>query len=109
MPRFDGTGPASAGKMTGWGLGPCRDDSSVVAAGIYGRGMGFRRGMGMRQGMGFGRGYGLCYNRGFEPALRAWTAPAPDMGAAGLKEVLQEKKDFLKTQLEAIDKQLETL
>ncbi len=101
MPGLDGTGPAGAGRMTGWGQGPCGSDGSMTASAVYGRGMGFRRGTGMRCGLGFGRGFG--------PGFRAWTASAQGMDAEGLKESLRDQKDYLKARLEAIDKRLETL
>ena len=43
MPRFDGTGPFSAGPMTGRGMGNC------------GAGVGLRGRCGFRRGMGFDR------------------------------------------------------
>ena len=43
MPRFDQTGPAGAGPMTGRGMGPC--------------------GGGMRRGFGYGRGFGRFTGR----------------------------------------------
>ena len=49
MPRFDGTGPAGQGPMTGGGRGNCS----------AGRGTGFGRGM-RCGGRGMGRGAGFC-------------------------------------------------
>ena len=109
MPGLNGTGPAGAGKMTGWRLGLCGNNDSFAFGGIYGRGMGFGRGMGMHRGLGLGRGCGLGYGRGYGPGFRAWTTPVPEMEAEDLKGALQCQKDFLKARLEAIDKRLETL
>ena len=97
MPGFDGTGPAGAGKKTGWGLGPCGNNGSIAAGGIYGR------------GMGVGRGCGLGYGRGYGPGFRAWNAPVREMDTVDLKGVLQDQKDYLQARLEAIDKRLEML
>ena len=97
MPGFDGTGPAGAGKNTGWGLGPCGNNGSIAAGGIYGR------------GIGFGRGCGLGYGRGYGPGFRAWNAPVREMDTVDLKGVLQDQKDYLQARLEAIDKRLEML
>lgn len=109
MPGYDGTGPAGAGEKTGWGLGPCGNNGSIAAGGIYGRGMGFGRGMGMQRGPGFGRGCGLGYGRGYGPGFRAWNAPVREMDTVHLKGVLQDQKDYLQARLEAIDKRLEML
>lgn len=47
MPRFNGTGPAGAGKLTGRGMGLCNETNAVLSQGT------FRRGC----GRGFGRGF----------------------------------------------------
>ncbi len=115
MPGFDGTGPAGAGKMTGWGRGPCGGDRNMETAGTYGRGLGLRRGMGMRCDPGFGRGMsmGRGFGRGFGPGdgsgFRAWAAQGPETDGESLKEALVGWKSVLKARLEAIDKRLETL
>lgn len=41
MPRFDGTGPAGMGPMTGRGLGPCGYGRGCGRG--YGRGLGYYR------------------------------------------------------------------
>lgn len=71
MPRFNQTGPAGMGPMTGWGRGMCttaRPGYGPGAAGNagFGRGMGLDRGLRRRfrsemrgyQGRGMGRGRG---------------------------------------------------
>lgn len=109
MPRMDGTGPAGAGSMTGRGLGPCGTGEGVPAGGSYGRGMGypmgmrFGRGMGMRCGRGFGPGRGYGPGNGY-----LWNAGAP-MDDEARKAYLQQQRDYLKTRLDAIDKNLEKL
>ena len=121
MPGFDGTGPAGAGRLTGWGRGPCGQDVSMDPAGSLGRGMGFYSGFGLRcgpgfrrgRGMGFGRGFGMGFGRGFGPGygpgFRGFRADDGITGEEGLKAVLSEQKDCLKARLDAIDKRLETL
>ena len=69
MPRFDKTGPMSAGPLTGRGLGRCRGDGDdAVGDGAAGDGFGLRRRFrGGGQGRGFGgqgRGFG-GQGRGF--------------------------------------------
>lgn len=48
MPGRDGTGPAGAGPMTGWAMGPCAQGSPLGVGnpmvGVGGRGCGFGRG-----------------------------------------------------------------
>lgn len=51
MPRFDGTGPAGQGPMTGRGMGSCGRGKAWG-----GRGQGWGRGMGRGAGMGMGAG-----------------------------------------------------
>ncbi len=109
MPGLNGTGPAGAGKMTGRGLGPCANNGSMAAGGIYGCGMSFGRGMGMHRGPGFGRGCGPGYGRGYGPCFRAFATSASENVAEDLKGTLQAQKDFLQARLEAIDKRLEAL
>ncbi len=99
MPGGDGTGPMGAGSMTGRGQGYCTDTGTV------GYGAGFRRGLGFACRRGFGRGSGRgFFGRGFDFG-RGFIADQDSSKTQ--KELLQERKDFLKRQLEAIDKQLE--
>lgn len=69
MPRFDGTGPAGQGPMTGWGQGHCNPgerpyNRPMPMASGYGRSYGsvqprgFFRGFLARCGRGRGRGRG---------------------------------------------------
>ncbi len=94
MPRGDGTGPTGAGSMTGRGLGYCAGPDTAE----YGAGFGMGLGFACRRG--FGRGFG----RGFRGVFIA-----DQDSSKTRKELLQERKDFLKNQLEAVDKQLEDL
>ena len=87
MPRMDGTGPMGAGTMTGRGFGPC--------AGGKGLGCGMGRGAGMGRGMSNGQGYsrGVVMNTNTNTDSR---------------EQLQQRRDLLKTQLDALDKTLQS-
>ena len=88
MPRQDGTGPMGSGPMTGRGLGRCRD----VNADNYS--LGFRRRIG--RGIRLGR----CFERGYD-----WS----NFPIKSEKDLLAEEREFLKNQLDFIDKQLENL
>ena len=92
MPRMDGTGPMGAGSMTGRGLGACTGSKAVK----YGAGLGFGFGLGLACRHGFGRGFG----RGIAAKLNS---------SKTQKELLQEKRNALKSRLDVIDKQLENL
>jgi hypothetical protein len=92
MPGRDGTGPIGYGSMTGRGMGVCAGAPGLRYGGGFGLGFGCRRGM----GRGLGRGYGWNYNASLD-------APRAD------KEYLEEQKEFLKSRLDSIDKQLENL
>ena len=89
MPRFDGTGPAGMGPMTGWGRGICNPSQTAYGPAPawgpgyrgsgygqgFGRGRGFGpdRGFGRGQGFGRGRGYGRGFGmRGAYPAWGGW-------------------------------------
>jgi len=106
MPGFDGTGPAGAGPMTGWGMGPCGHGAGAAYARFYGRGMGFGRGMGMRfgRGHGCGRGYVRGFGPAYGPGAEAWTATETD--PEGRKRILSNRRNALEAQIEAIDKRL---
>ena len=92
MPGRDGTGPMGYGAMTGRGMGAC------AGAPGYRFGAGFGLGFGCHRG--FGRGFGRGYDWNYNPSLEA---PRAD------KEFLEDQKAFLKSRMEAIDKQLENL
>lgn len=101
MPGRDGTGPLGRGALTGRGLGDCEGSR----AGYAGRAFGFGRGRGMR-GCGFGRGMGGWTGPGRGYGLRAWYAD--ESGVSG-KEALNEQKNALERQLEAIQARLDGL
>lgn len=82
MPRRDGTGPVSAGAMTGRGLGHC----------VSPRNVGNRAGFRPSCGHGYGRGFGFN-----------------EFSSRTQKEMLNEQKTLLQDRLKAIDKQLENL
>ena len=73
MPRFDGTGPAGMGSMTGGGRGYCNPSQAAYGpAPAWGRGYSSTSyGLGFVRGRGFGRGFrpgyrmGRGYGRGF--------------------------------------------
>ena len=98
MPSRNGTGPVGLGSMTGRGLGSCLSASTVkYGAGLGQRlGLGFarRRGLGQRLGLGRGFGKGIIVNQNVPQTQ---------------KELLQEQKNVLKNQLDAINKHLENL
>lgn len=94
MPRGDGTGPMGAGPMTGRAAGIC---AGYGAPGFmnapFGRGGG--RGWGRRGGYGLGRGaWGV-------PAFAP--VPVPPVQQA---DMLRQHAQALKSQLEAIEKQI---
>lgn len=84
MPGMDKTGPFGTGPM-GRGMGPCRG------------GLASQRGAGRGMGRGFGR------NGGF-----GWRS-TPEVSAEEEKSLLEERKNWLKAQVEAVEKQLESL
>ena len=93
MPRRDGTGPMSAGSMTGRRLGLCTGANAVK----YGAGLGM---MGLGLGLACRRGFGRGFGRGF--AFNQTSSKTQ-------KELLNEQKTMLQDRIEAIDKQLENL
>lgn len=82
MPRGDRTGPRGGGPRTGRGFGPCS---------------------GGQRSFGFPR---RCFSRGF--GRGSWGGYA-DVDERSEKELLQEQKEFLKSELESIDSYLEKL
>jgi hypothetical protein len=83
MPGRDRTGPLGTGPI-GRGMGPC------------GGGLGFQR------GGGWGMGRGLRQGGGF-----GWRSTAP-ISADQEKTLLEERKSWLKAQVESVEKQLES-
>ena len=97
MPRFDGTGPAGMGPMTGRGMGPC--NLSWGGGCGFGRGMG--RGVGRGRGMGWGRVFGVTWpwNQG------SYRQPT----ASEEKTIVQDDIAALKEELEAAEERLSQL
>lgn len=86
MPNYDQTGPQGQGKMTGRGLGPCRQ----------GRGLGLRRCAGGRC-CGYGRGLGKYFG---------WNAPQTK------EEQIEDLKTYqqsLREELEDVEKELSSI
>jgi hypothetical protein len=90
MPRGGGTGPRGRGAATGRGLGPCSGANGVNSR------FGFGRGLGLGGRRGLGRGYVTNYD-------------VDQTFSKNEKESLNEQKNLLQKQLEAIEKQLEKL
>ncbi len=84
MPGMDKTGPFGTGPI-GRGMGPCGGGFAHQRGGGWGMGRGFRRGGGFGQ------------------------RSTPLVSAVEEKTYLEERKNWLKTQIEAVDKQLENL
>lgn len=87
MPGRNGTGPQGYGPMTGRGCGPC------------GSGMAYR-------GHFHGRHKGARFGRGFGGA--GYYMPA-NLSAEEQKELLNERKAFLESELGDLQKQLDEL
>ena len=98
MPGGDRTGPAGAGPRTGRGMGYC---SGYNWAGYANPAPGFRGGFGFGRGGG-GRGW---RNRFYATGVPGWAVPTPEQESADLKA----QADYLKTQLDAIQKRLDDL
>jgi len=98
MPRGDRTGPMGAGPGTGRGMGYC---SGYNSPGFVNQGVMFRG------GFGFGRidvGHGWRH-RFFTTGIPGWVAPTSEQETADLKA----QADWLKGQLEAIQKRIDEL
>jgi len=99
MPGFDRTGPMGAGPMTGGGRGYCGRRTGNMP--YYGRGAGRGRGFGRSaaygRGFGFGRGYGAAAP-GYYP-----------MAAGNELGLLRNEADYLKNELEAIQRRIDDL
>ena len=84
MPRFNGTGPAGMGPMTGWGMGYC---SGTRQAHFAGRGPG----RGLARGWGRGRGFGFApATKDDEMEFLKQRAEALETELAETRKVLQE-------------------
>lgn len=92
MPGKNGTGPMGAGAMTGRGFGPCANAGNSPEAVGFGR----------------GPGLGMAFRRGFGRGFRRFSA-AEEMTADNRREMLQSRKDTLKSRLSDIDRQLKNL
>ena len=123
MPRFDGTGPASMGPMTGGGRGFCNPSRASYGPAPtqgtgFGRGFsrGYGRGRGLGRGAGFGRGRGFG-RRGFSPPSGGWYGPeyGPGYGnpynARSEDEIgtLRDEAKYMKDELDAINKRIQEL
>jgi hypothetical protein len=84
MPGMDKTGPFGTGPM-GRGMGPC--------------------GGGLASQRGFGRGMGRGFRRGGGPG---WCSTLT-ISSEEEKALLEQQKSWLKSQVEAVEKQLENL
>jgi len=120
MPAGDRTGPVGYGPMTGRASGFC---AGYDAPGYANPGFGFGRGRGRGRGGGFGfrggfgPGFGRGPGRGFGFG-RPWAAPYPGNGyspapAAPTPQdelsVLRQESEYLKTELENINKRISEL
>ena len=84
MPRFDGTGPAGMGPMTGWGMGYCGSGR------MYG-------GRNSLRGRRYGRG------RGFG----AWNGPGAAFGWNAGPAGREDQIEFLRRRSEQLEEELE--
>ena len=98
MPGGDRTGPLGAGPRSGRGMGYC---SGYNLPGFATPGAGFRGWLGFRRGGG-GRGW---RHRFFATGIPGWVPPTPEQETADLKA----QADWLKGQLDAIQKRIEEL
>ena len=120
MPAGDRTGPVGYGPMSGRAAGFC---AGYGAPGYANPGFGFGRGRGRGRGGGFGfrggfgRGFGRGLGRGFGFG-RPWAAPYPEYGyspapAAPTPQdelnALRQESEYLKTELENINKRISEL
>jgi hypothetical protein len=92
MPGFDRTGPQGAGPRTGRGMGYCNSYSQTPV---------FRGGLGLGRG-GAGRGW---RRRFYTTGIPGWVPPTPEQETADLKA----QANWLKEQLDAIQKRIEEL
>ncbi len=118
-PRFDGTGPAGAGSMTGGGFGFCNPAGTARrpyggwAPGYWGpgygrgfsRGRGFGRGFGPWCGWGRGSGWRRSYGLAYGPAYASPSATSPEDELS----TLRDEANAIKDDLDAINKRIEEL
>lgn len=112
MPRGDSTGPMGQGPMTGRAAGFCAGynvpgygNTVPAGRGGFGRGCGFRaagRGAGRANGRGFGFG-------GYATGSQAAGTPGAELSPENERDVLSRQQDYLKKELEAINKRLTDL
>lgn len=88
MPRRDGTGPISAGPMTGRNLGLCTGVNAVKYGEGFGLGLACRRGR--------GRGFGRCAAANIDSSITR-------------KELREEQKFVLQSRIHALDMQIDSL
>lgn len=102
MPRGDRIGPMGAGPRTGRGLGYCGGyDMPGFENPAFGPGMGWRRG--------WGGGFGWRY-RFFAMGQAGWGYPRyVPLTQEETLQALKSHADWLKGQLEAINKRIEEL
>ncbi|HPN72428.1 MAG TPA: DUF5320 domain-containing protein [Candidatus Omnitrophota bacterium] len=101
MPGFDGTGPAGMGPMTGGGRGFCALPAGGRAAGFWGRRPLAGRGGRGRRNMYFATGL-----TGYQRA--GYGLPA-GITAEEEKNILKGEEEFLKRELENIQKRMAEL
>ena len=102
IPGGDQTGPMGAGPRTGHGLGCCsRDEASGFANPAFGPGIGWRRG--------WGGGFGWRH-RFFAAGRTGWGYPRyPPPTQEETLQALKSEEDWMKGQMEAINKRIEEL
>ena len=107
MPGFDGTGPNGMGPMTGGGRGFCAVPLSETRIPASGRRYFGRRGF---WGRGGGRGWRhWFYATGLPGWMRTGYYDFPDMTPENEIEVLKKESDYLKAQLDEIQKRISSL
>lgn len=109
MPGRNGTGPSGQGPMSGRGMGPCNTQSTGLNTnqGIgfgMGRGLGSGRGLGAGRKMGAGRGMGRGINCRY--SYSQYGQFSGELDAETSKNILEQRKGFLETQLENIKQSL---
>ena len=120
MPRFDGTGPAGMGSMTGGGRGLCNSSRTaygptpILRPGYRGYGQGFGQGRGFRGGFGPGFGRGRGYGRGFDfsgdylsMGRQYWSSYA--MNSQDKLNMLKDEAGAMKKELDAINDRIKKL
>ena len=112
MPAGDGTGPMGMGPRTGRGLGYCAgSDAPGYMSPAPGRGLGL--GWGYGYGRGGGRGWGGG-RRGWRHTYHAtglpgWARAGWGYGAYGPTVNDAQESDWLKSQAEALQRQLDAI